>query len=373
MLMYIFLFLAGVIVTLVVLLPILASLRAQKNLLREQVDSLEKKAVTQGQSEEKVLKELAPVNITIKQMQTKIEDFEKERLAQYGALSEALKISREDHERLQKATATLATAMKSNQSRGQWGEVQLKLIVEATGMVQHVSFDTQVGGRWETRPDMVIYLPEGKTIVVDAKAPATDYLKACSIPDLSDEAELQHREELMRGHAKAVRSRVDDLASKKYWENKDFKDKSPDFTIMFLPSEAMLSSALETDPNLLEHAFGKGIALASPISLFSVLKTVSFVWHQQLVSEKAKELGEMSVELLERVRVLAGHSKELAVGLEKAVKSYNSFAKSLESKVLTQVNRIAICMNKSEIDVPKELDFKAHEWKKEELLDSSSD
>jgi DNA recombination protein RmuC len=361
---YFLFFIGGVILGAAVLLPFFTSARAARNLLQSQLVDLQNATTAQSQSEGKILEKLAPVSDTINQMRTKIESLEKERHSQYGALSESLKVTMSQQEDLRKATAGLATALKSNQSRGQWGEAQLRRIVEATGMVEHVSFDMQVAGS-STRPDMVIHLPEGKTIVVDAKAPAYHYLEACAISDYGDEAELRRKSELMTEHAKAVRLQIDLLSKKEYWA----EFESPDFTIMFIPNEAMLSAALETDPTLLEHSFQKRIALASPVSLFSVLKTVSFVWQQQLLSDNARELGELSMELLKRVGVVARHGADLAGSLEKAVGKYNDFAKSLEGNVITQANKIAKHMEKPTLDAPKKLEFKAHEWKKGELTE----
>jgi len=310
-----------------------------------------------NEDENKVLVALSPITQTVRQMQEKIEGLEKERATQYGVLKEATS-------GLMSTTTALATALKSNQSRGQWGEIEMRRIVEATGMSEHVSFDVQVA-IGDDRPDMVIYLPLGRTIVLDSKASMNDYLEASGISDLASEAELAYKKELLKKSMQAVKTQIDKLSAKSYWE----KWESPDFVIMFVPSEAMLSTTLETEPTLLEYAFKKKVALASPVSLFSVLKTVAYTWQQQAISDNAKELGGLSLELLKRVGVLAGHSKDLAGALEKATEKYNAFAISLERNVITQANKIAEKLEQPKFDEPKKITYDSHEFTKEELVE----
>jgi DNA recombination protein RmuC len=174
---------------------------------------------------------------------------------------------------------------------------------------------------------------------------------------------LANKKTLLREHARALRAQIDLLSKKMYWE----QAVSPEFTIMFIPSEAMLSAALEADPTLLEYAFAKRIALSSPVSLFSVLKTIYFVWQQQALNDNARELGEMAVELLRRVGIMARHSSELAVSLDRTVRKYNDFAASLESNVLTQVNRMADKLEKERVADTKLIDWQPKKWTKPEL------
>jgi len=210
-------------------------------------------------------------------------------------------------------------------------------------------------------------LPQGRKIVLDAKAPLDDYIAACAAEDSGfgiQDSGGRGKQELLERSARALRRQIDLLSSKKYWEDCG----GPDFVIMFVPNEAMLSSALETDATLLEYAFNKKVALSGPVSLFSVLKTVAYTWQQDGMAKNAMELGELSKELLKRVSVLARHSEDLAGALDKAVGKYNEFAKSLERNVLTQANRIAEKLEAPEIDEPKKLHFESHEFCKEELL-----
>lgn len=331
--------------------------KSESKILKEQL------TIFQGEKtkESEILQKIAPVTDTVKKMQEKIELLERDRTSQYKGIEEQMKNAIEGQARLQSTTAGLATALKSNQVRGSWGELELKRIVESTGMTEHVSFDTQES-YGENRPDMIIKLPEGKEIIIDSKVNANHYLEACNISDFASSGELEVKNNLLKQHAKTVKEQVNKLSSKEYWKNR----QTPDFVIMFIPSEAMLSCALENDPSLLEYAFSKKIALASPVSLFSVLKTVSFVWQQQLLTDNAKELGDMCVDLFERVKVIAKHSTNLEKSLEKAVESYNSFASSLERNVFTQANKIAQKLEKTPIDEQPMLEYNAYEWRKKD-------
>jgi DNA recombination protein RmuC len=181
------------------------------------------------------------------------------------------------------------------------------------------------------RPDMVVRLPGSKSIPLDAKVPLEHYLEASQIPFTATGDEGARRKELIARHVRAVRGHIDALAKKTYWEG---LDASPEFVIAFIPSESLLSSALEADPSLLDYAFGKRVALASPVNLWAVLKTVAFTWQQQAVSDEAKKLFDLGNTLYQRIGTLAGHAEGLRKAIERTVDSYNKFANSLESRVL---------------------------------------
>ncbi|MDR1862118.1 MAG: DNA recombination protein RmuC [Candidatus Ancillula sp.] len=346
-------------------------LKDERQLRKDELERLKAEQLEAQKSEGKVLEKLAPVSETIKKMQQKVEELEGERKEQFGSLSKELKNTRAEAEKIQKVSGALASALKSNQSRGKWGEAQLRTIVEATGMLPHVNFNEQTaisGTHGASRPDMVIHLPGEKSIIIDAKVPADKFFEAMSIDDFADEDAQKLKDTLLNEHVEAVRRQVDLLSKKEYW---DSVDSTPDFVIMFIPSEAMLSSALEKSPTLLEEAFKKRIALASPVSLFSVLKTVSFVWQQQALNENAKELGNLAVELLGRVKTMAGHSDNLAKSLEKTVQNYNKFATSLESNVLTTANKIADKLEKEQLESPSEIAELPREFKKAALIEGA--
>ncbi|MET0673100.1 MAG: DNA recombination protein RmuC [Microbacterium pygmaeum] len=289
--------------------------------------------------EQAVLRALAPVHETLQSMQAKVDDLERDRHAQFGSLAEQLRRAQESDEALRATTESLAGALRSGSTRGVWGETQLRRVVEAAGLTRYVDFDTQTSIRSDAgagRPDMVIRLPGEKAIAVDAKVPLDAYLEASAIPPTAQGAEGARRKALLAKHVRALRAHVDSLAKKAYWAG---LTSSPEFVVCFVPSESLLSAALEEDPALLDYAFGKRVALASPVNLWAVLKTVAFTWTQQDVSQEARALFELGNELYERLGTLAGHADDLRRALERTVDSYNRFAGSLESRVLVTARR----------------------------------
>ena len=211
--------------------------------------------------------------------------------------------------------------------------------MESAGLLEHVDFDTQVvvtdvDGHTQ-RPDMVIHMPGGKTIPIDAKAPYADYQKACEIPDTATPEELTRKSELL--HAKAVREHVKTLGDKAYW---NAFDDAPDFVIAFIPNESLLQAALETDPTLMDDAFARKVALPSPIPLWAVLKSVAYAWQQQSLTDDAKMLFDLSRELYERFAVLGDRATKLGSAITKTVGAYNAFASSLESRVLVTARKL---------------------------------
>ncbi len=292
-----------------------------------------------AEEEHKVLEALAPVKETLQVMQTKVNELENQRQEQYGQISEQLLQTRQFGEELRATTQSLATALSSNSVRGTWGEAQLRRLVEVAGLTAHVDFDTQTTmttDEGKIRPDMVINLPGGKTIVVDAKVPFNSYLEASQIPLTATGEEAAKREALLKAHVKAVRSHVDALSSKGYWSGFDF---SPEFVLAFIPSESLLASALEADPTLLDYAFGKRVALASPVNLWAVLKTVSYTWQQQVVTDEAKKLFDLGNEIYSRLQTMSKHTEDLRKAIENTVKHYNGFISSLETRVLATARK----------------------------------
>jgi len=289
--------------------------------------------------EQAVLRALAPVHETLQSMQTKVDDLERDRHAQFGSLAEQLRRAQQSDEALRATTESLASALRSGSTRGVWGETQLRRVVEAAGLTRYVDFDTQTSITSDAgagRPDMVIRLPGDKAIAVDAKVPLDAYLEASAIPLTAVGAEGARRKLLLDKHVKALRGHVDALAKKAYWAG---LASSPEFVVCFVPSESLLAAALEEDPSLLDYAFGKRVALASPVNLWAVLKTVAFTWTQQDVSQEARALFVLGNELYERLGKLAGHADDLRRAIERTVDSYNRFAGSLESRVLVTARR----------------------------------
>lgn len=295
----------------------------------------------QLREQSKVLSALAPVQKNLDALQEKVSQIEEGRKREMGALGEQLKGLGEQQARLDRETSSLSAALRNNKVRGAWGEAQLRNIVESAGLLEHVDFDTQVvvtdADGHTQRPDMVIHMPGGKTIPIDAKAPYADYQRACEIPDTASQEELARKADLLRAHAKAVREHVKVLGDKAYWNA--FSD-APDFVIAFIPNESLLQAALETDPTLMDDAFARKVALTSPITLWAVLKSVAYAWQQQSLTDDAKMLFDLSRELYERFAVLGERATKLGTAITRTVGAYNAFASSLESRVLVTARKL---------------------------------
>ena len=295
----------------------------------------------QLREQSKVLSALAPVQKNLDALQEKVSQIEEGRKREMGALGEQLKGLGEQQARLDRETSSLSAALRNNKVRGAWGEAQLRNIVESAGLLEHVDFDTQVvvtdADGHTQRPDMVIHMPGGKTIPIDAKAPYADYQRACEIPDTASQEELARKADLLRAHAKAVREHVKALGDKAYWNA--FSD-APDFVIAFIPNESLLQAALETDPTLMDDAFARKVALTSPITLWAVLKSVAYAWQQQSLTDDAKMLFDLSRELYERFAVRGERATKLGTAITRTVGAYNAFASSLESRVLVTARKL---------------------------------
>ncbi|WP_295780233.1 DNA recombination protein RmuC [uncultured Microbacterium sp.] len=321
--------------------------------------------------EQTVLRALDPVRETLDAMQRKVDGLERDRVEQYSALGEQLRLSREADEALRATTESLASAMRSGTTRGVWGETQLRRVVEAAGLTRYVDFDLQASISSDAgagRPDMVVRLPGGKSLAVDAKVPLDAYLTASAIPVTAHGEEGARRAALLSQHARAVRAHVDALAKKAYWAG---LTTSPEFVVCFLPSESLLAAALDDDPTLLDYAFTRRVALASPVNLWAVLKTVAFTWTQQDVSDEARTLFTLGTELYDRVGVLAGHANELRRAIEKTVDSYNRFAGSLESRVLVTARKFP-GIDETKLDAvtaPAPLEAVPRRWTAPEMID----
>jgi DNA recombination protein RmuC len=232
-------------------------LRAQLELMQAQYADLQSKQET----ENKILQALLPVSERLTDMQRTVAQLEKQRHEQHGQISQQLRSAVESDELLRGTTEQLASALRSNSTRGVWGEVQLRRVVEAAGLIERVDFDVQAQISSDAgigKPDMVVHLPGGKNIAVDAKVPFNAYLEASQIPFTATGEEAARRESLMKQHVAAVRSHVDALGKKAYW---DGLDASPELVICFIPSEALISSAIEADPTLMDYAFSKKVEI----------------------------------------------------------------------------------------------------------------
>ncbi|WP_293697558.1 DNA recombination protein RmuC [uncultured Agrococcus sp.] len=284
----------------------------------------------QAREHTQVAQRLQPIAESLQSLNQRVQQVETQRAQQHGTLSQQLRASLESEERLRASADSLAKALSSSQSRGMWGETQLQRVVESSGMLERVDFDVQANtADGASRPDMVVHLPGDRHLVLDAKAPFDAYLRATALPEGAESAD--ERDGLLTEHARALKGHVDALAKRDYARK---VAGGPELVILFLPSEALLSAALDADPALLEHAFGRGVALASPVTLFSVLRAIAASWTQVNVAEDAQRILHLATELYERISTMGGHIERMRGSLEKSVQHFNAFTSTLESRVL---------------------------------------
>lgn len=332
--------LAGVLATADALKEQIRGQQEQYRELTERQRTEQAERAERERAESKVLQALTPVQESLRTMQQKVTELETQRSQQHGELSQQLRNATESEERLRSTAESLASALRNNATRGVWGETQLRNVVQAAGLIERVDFDVQssiTSDAGAGRPDMVIHLPGGKNIAVDAKVPFTAYLEASNIPVTAGGAEGARREQFLQQHVKAVRGHIDTLASKAYW---DGLDSSPELVIAFIPSESLVSSAMESDPGIMDYAFSRRVALVSPVSLWSVLKTVAFTWQQDVVTQEAEMLFGLSKELYGRLSTLASHVDKLGRSIKGTVNDYNKFVGSLERQVLPSARKL---------------------------------
>lgn len=276
---------------------------------------------------------VTPLREQLAKYESALRTIESERNQAYAGLTEQVKSLSQGQEKLQLETRNLVTALRAPQTRGRWGEVQLRRVVELAGMVAHCDFDEQVttdtdDGR--VRPDMVVHLPGAKSVVVDAKVPLEAFLNA------QEETDDQARRGFLQSHARQLRTHVDSLSRKAYWQQ---FDRTPEFVVAFIPSEALLSAACEEDPTLLEHAMSSRVTLATPMTLIAVLRAVAASWQQEALAESAREVREIGRELYRRLDTFREHMAKAGRGLTSAVENYNRAVGSLERNVLPQARR----------------------------------
>ena len=327
-----------------------AQWRARAEELAERAGLAEERAERDGS----VLRALAPVRAQLEQMGSrveavgsKVETMERRRSAQHAALAEQLRAGAEADRELRRATTALEGALRSRSARGVWGEVELARVLKLSGMMPHVDFVEQrsvgaVLGRRagsapnrdaaRSRPDVVIHLPGSGHLALDAKVPLDSYLTAATMsqPDEED-PDGSGRRRLLAAHAGALRSHVDALAERHY--DRHLKD-SPELVVLFIPAEPILAAALDADPALLEHALGRGVALATPSSLLALLRTCATAWARTAVNDDARELVELGRTLYERLGTVAGHLDALGTALSRSVAAYNRAVGSVESRLL---------------------------------------
>ena len=305
---------------------------------------------------------LKPIRQTLEKHARAVEEVEKQRATAYGSLRQHLTQLHESHDRLGKQTTALATALRGSSSqRGQWGEMTLRRIAEMAGMARHCDFAEQVtawSGDAQQRPDMVVHLPANRQVVVDAKSVGQAYLEACEAEDEPT------RDRLMKQHLRDIKGRVGELAAKAYT---DALPNSVDFVVLFMPGESFLYAAAAQDPQLLEHAMNRGIVIATPTTLVSLLKVVEMGWRQERVAESAKQIQALGQELHSRVGTLTGHVEKLGKSLNSSTQHYNKLVGSFESQVLVQARRFKELGAGSSKELPAEDALPAIEVQTREL------
>lgn len=277
---------------------------------------------------------LLPLQQTLANVELRIGEIEKQRVGAYQGLQEQITLLLGAQRNLQLEASHLASALKSPTTRGRWGELQLRRVVELSGMLAYCDFFEQhhavaADGR-QLRPDMVVRLPGNRSIAIDSKAPLQAYMEAI---DCDDD---DKRKTLFDQHAQLIKRQVQALGQKGYWEQ---LEGSPEFVLLFLPGEAFYSSALQADPSLIEFGVENRVLIATPTTLIALLRTTAFAWRQDDISKHAEEISKLGRELYGRIADLSGHMADMGRGITGSVQAYNKLVGSLETRVLVSARR----------------------------------
>jgi DNA recombination protein RmuC len=306
-----------------------------------------------------------PMRESLEKFDAKVQEVEKARVGAYAELSQQVRALAETQTQLRGETSNLVKALRQPHVRGRWGEMQLRRVIELAGMLEHCDFleqETATDEERRFRPDVIVKLPGGKNLVIDAKAPLSAYLDAHDAPD------EETRRARLADHARQLRGHLAALGRKSYW---DQFQPSPDFVVMFVPGEMFFSAALEQDPSLIESGPEQGVMLASPLTLIALLKAVAYGWRQEALAENARQVSELGAQLYERLATMGGHFATLGARLKGAVESYNATVGSLESRVLVAARRfrdLRAVAGDVELDSPAQIELLPREARAEDLL-----
>lgn len=287
------------------------------------------------QKEKSIQGLVSPLKESLGLVDQKLAHLEKERESAYQVLRHQVSELISSQKELRQETGNLSKALRAPHVRGRWGEMQLRRVVEMSGMSAHCDFVEQAGIQKEEtllRPDMIVKLPGKKCLVIDAKAPLSSYLEALEVQD------GPQRRDLLKAHARHVRQHVVQLSSRSYWDHINRED-TPEFVVLFLPGDTFFSAALEEDPSLIEYGIEKKVILATPATLIALLHSVAYGWRQESLAENAREISALGKELFKRIGDMTGHFTKLGQDINRSVRSYNQAIGSLESRVLPSAKR----------------------------------
>jgi len=310
----------------------LAALSTERDLLRERVMDLEAAVNEDAQTATM----LAPLHEALVRVERQVGTLERDRVAQFSKVSMQLADVTTSTQALRSQTASLVGSLNASTIRGNWGEVQLRRVLEHAGLLARCDFDEQVsavsGHDRGVRPDVVVRLPGGKCLVIDAKVPMTAFLKA-----QADRIDTAERSRLLAAHATSLRGHVDSLSTKAYWSA---FTNTPEMVVCFIPGDAILAAALAADPSLFEYAQAHRVVLVSPGTLFALLRTVAFTWQQDALTANAQLLLKLGSELYSRLATLGSHASRMGASLQKSVESYNALVGTLESRVMVTARKM---------------------------------
>ena len=336
--------------------------RDGENRLEQSMRALSYEAT--AQSQEAVARAVAPLHEALQRYEKRVAELEHDRVDAYAELREQVRSMSAVSGELRTETKQLVAALRTPQVRGRWGEHQLRRIVEAAGLLEHCDFAEQVTAATEhsaVRPDLVVRLHGGRTVVVDAKAPLEAYLSALEARD------ERTRDAHLDQHARHLRHHVDALAAKEYWTA---FDSSPDFVVLFVPADPFLDAALRHDPTLMEHSFRRNIVLATPATLIAMLRTVAYSWRQEALARNAVAVHGLARELYARLATLGDHVGKVGTALGGAVTAYNRAVGSLEARVLVSARKLAeMGVSDDELPVPPQVEVAPRQPQAPELLE----